>query len=193
MATITAANINLTDWHGTAGANDEPEVEALRQQVNTKCLGGTALTIQVMDDDSAASNGVAIYVVPTASGLCNLYSVTANNASVPVEDSANGDWFLLVDHDSAASLGTQLYFDEDGAQGARFLTVAGHGKDQYLPLASGKLLKITHDASAASNGVAVYGDDDAAALDERLLFVSPTDTDGTETTETGTAARTGTA
>lgn len=189
---ITRALAKIIDYPGADGDADEPSVNALRGQINTKILGGTALTIQVMDDDSAASTGMPVYVVPTTSGQCNLYSVTANNASVPIEDSANGDWLLLVDHDSAAALGTALYFDEDGAQGARFLTVAGHGKDQYVPLASGKLLKIAYDASAATNGVAVYADDDAAALDDRLLFVSPTDTAGTETTETGTSARTGT-
>lgn len=189
---ITRALAKIIDYPGADGDADEPSVNALRGQINTKILGGTALTIQVMDDDSAASTGMPVYVVPTTSGQCNLYSVTANNASVPIEDSANGDWLLLVDHDSAAALGTTLYFDEDGAQGARFLTVAGHGKDQYVPLASGKLLKIAYDASAATNGVGVYADDDAAALDDRLLFVSPTDTAGTETTETGTSARTGT-
>jgi hypothetical protein len=190
---ISRADAKITHYLGTDGDADEPAVNALRTQVNTKLLGGTALTVQVMDDDSAATNGTDVYVVPTASGLCAFYSVCAGDASVAVEDSANGDWILVTDNDNAASMGTALYFDEDGVQGARFLTVAVHGQDQYMAFASGKLIKVAYDASAASNGVAVHVDDDAAALDERLLFVSPTDTAGTETTETGTSARSGTA
>jgi len=195
MATITAANINLTGWHGTAGANDEPEVEALRQQVNTKCLGGTALTINVMDDDSAASNGTAVFLVFAGVGLGNFYSACAGTASVALLDDSSADWFpVLYNADPATNLGgTQVYFDEDGAQGARFLFVSPFNQDFYVATSSGKLIKIADDDSAATNGVALYVDDDAADATERFLFISPTNVDGTETTETGIAFRTGTA
>ena len=49
----------------------------------------------------------------------------------------------------------------------------------YPTAAQNATLTITDDDSAASNGVAVYFDEDGTATD-RLLFVSPTNTDGTD-------------
>ena len=49
-------------------------------------------------------------------------------------------------------------------------------------------IKIDDDDNAATAGVAVYFDEDAAAQEDRLKFVSPTDTDGTGVTQDSTAA-----
>lgn len=135
------------------------------------------------DDDDAASNGTALYVVPGSDGvLAHFESTTAGNASAGFLAGAGGPQAWVYDNDSPG--GVQVYFDEDATNAdERFLCVSPTGKDLFVPLSDGSLLRVKHDASAASNGVAVYFDDDGASANLRLLFVSPTDADGSYSTD----------
>ena len=145
---------------------------------------GTSNTGGVTDDDSAATNGVAVYVVPAGgtSPLAYLESTTAGNADFLYAIGNGGPTITVNDSDSPG--GVQIYFDEDAAAtDSRFLCVSPTGADLFVQASDGTMVRVKHDASAATNGVAVYGDDDASNNYERLLFVSPTDTDGTYTTD----------
>ena len=138
----------------------------------------------VVDDDSAASNGVAVYVVPVGgtSPAAYLESTAAGNADYLYAIGSGGPTVTVNDNDSPG--GVQLYFDEDATNAdSRFLCVSPTGADLFVQASDGSMIRVKHDASAASNGVAVYGDDDASNNYERLLFVSPTDTDGSYTTD----------
>ncbi len=176
---------------------------------------GTVLTTQttatgaILDDDSAASNGLVVYLhvdEVTEAGLYSghLESVTAGNADSQFEIGASGPVILVTDDDAAATAGLQLYFDEDAASAdSRWLvnnTITG--EDVFILATDGKAIRVAHDASAGTTGVAIYFDDDAANVHERLLFISPTDTAGaydtddivgsgaTESAFTGTATET---
>ena len=71
-----------------------------------------------------------------------------------------------------------VYFDHDNATATSRLQVNNPlGKDIYVPLASGRLLKITHSATAAADGAALRYDHDAAAAE----LVSTLDTTTCET------------
>ena len=141
-------------------------------------------TVNVIDDDDAATNGTDVYIVAEKTGVfAHLESVTAGDADCLVQTQSTNDSILVTDDDSAASNGVALYFDEDGTAGGRFLCVSPTGYDLRVPLCSGKFLVVAHDASADVNGVAVHVDDDGATADERLLFVSPTDADGSDVTQ----------
>lgn len=138
----------------------------------------------VADDDSAATNGVAVYVVPTGgtSPLAYLESTAAGNADYLYAIGSGGPTITVNDNDSPG--GVQIYFDEDATDAdSRFLCVSPTGADLFVQASDGSMVRVKHDASAATNGVAVYGDDDAANNYERLLFVSPTDTAGSYTTD----------
>lgn len=77
---------------------------------------------------------------------------------------------------------TPLRFDEDGDGFVADLDDLGLGGDAaFVTLAGGvRKLKVTDKEGTADP--AIYADPDAATDDERLLFVSPTDADGTQTT-----------
>lgn len=143
---------------------------------------GASETVQMIDDDSASSNGTALYVVPDNGRLAHFESTTDNDSDSTFE-TAEGGVAVVIDNDSPG--GVQVYFNEEGDEGARFLASTPTGADLYVPISSGKYIKITHDASASSNGVAVYFDDDGATVDERLLFVSGDDADSSEITTGG--------
>lgn len=144
----------------------------------------------VVDDDDAASNGTAVYLhldenswfgLPSG----HLESVTAGDASVHFDIGNGGPRVRVKDDDAAATGGLQVYFDEDASSpDSRFLvnnTVTG--KDVFVFGSDGSAVRIKHDANAASVGVALYLDDDAANIYERLLFVSPTNVDGSYATD----------
>lgn len=137
----------------------------------------------VQDDDSAASNGTAVNVVPLGVGVfAGLESPTTGNADTTFEIGDGGPVVFVNDNDSPG--GVQLYFDEDASSAdSRFLAVSPTGTDLFVVTSTGDILRVVHDASAASNGVAVYIDDDAANAYEKLLFVSPTDAAGSFTTD----------
>ena len=132
------------------------------------------------DDDSAASNGTAVNIVPETFGvLGHLESTTANNADAVIDDD-NDDEILVTDNDSPG--GVALYFDEDAELGSRFLAdLSNYAGDAVWFLTSGgNAFKVTHNASPGTPGVQVYFDDDATDPADRLLFVSPTNADGSE-------------
>lgn len=159
--------------------------QKLKAYVSNLNSGLGAATGAVTDDDSAASNGTAVNVVPTNEGeMAYLESATANNADAVYAVGSGGPTLVVNDNDSPG--GVQLYFDEDAANAdSRFLAVlTNYGAvDHFVRLSNGEMIRVKHDASAASNGVAVYFDDDAANNYERLLFVSPTNADGSFTTD----------
>lgn len=142
------------------------------------------------DDDSAASNGLAVYLhldelQSYAAPIGHFESVTAGNADAEYDIGAAGPRIMIRDDNAALTGGLQVYFDEDAAAtDSRWLVNnTFSGKDVYVISSGGQALKITHDASASSNGVAVYYDDDAANEEDRMLFVSPTNVDGSFTTD----------
>jgi hypothetical protein len=143
---------------------------------------GTALA--VVDDDSAASNGVIVYlhvdeVMEQGSYLGHLEFVSPTDVDGVGTISNGGPQYRIQDDDAAASGGLQVYFDEDGTNAdERLLANITQAEDVFVMLSNGEMLRINHDASAASNGVALYFDEDGANTYERLLFVSPTDTVG---------------
>jgi hypothetical protein len=149
-------------------------------------------TGNMTDDDAAASTGTALNVagleVSGTAGGSNLLiaaSILAGNADTTWRIGSAGPHLSISDDDTPG--GVQLYFDEDAvATDKKFLavltTVTG-GQDGFLMLSDGKMLRVVHDASAASNGVAVYIDDDAASAHLKGLFVSPTNASTTFLTD----------
>ena len=149
-------------------------------------------TILITDDDSAASNGLLVYVhvddTVTAEGLLvgHLESVTAGNADTVITLSNGGPTVPILDDDAAATLGDALYFDEDATpvSGRILADLDGTGGDDvFVACSDGSWIRINDDDSASSNGVALYVDDDAANTYERLLAVVPANADGTGSTE----------
>jgi hypothetical protein len=179
-----------TDWNGTTGAADEPDVETLRIAANAAfapkntLLGG--LTVNCVDDDNAASTGTALMVGVNELGFGFFASAMAGGATTAALTDTGGDMFRVQYHaDPATAYGAvQVYFDENGAAEGRFLAISPFNNDILVPTLDGRLLVVADDDSAASNGVAVYIDDDAADATEKLMFVSPTDTTGTDTLST---------
>ncbi len=144
----------------------------------------------VTDDDSAASNGTALYYheeelqsygIPTG----HLESQTAGDANGTLTLSNGGATIRIRDDDFPGTGGFQVYFDEDARNSDERLLMnnTGSGLDGFVIGSDGRAIRIKHDASASTNGVALYFDDDAANSYERLLFVSPTDTAGTFTVD----------
>jgi hypothetical protein len=119
---------------------------------------------------AAVPGGNPIYVKETSSGIpylcCNLAAAGLNKVL------SFGTYRVLVIHDAAAADGLPLYFDYDGTLPYRFLinnTISG--KDIHVRSNDPNYnLYLKHDASAATNGVAVNYDDGA---DNRLEYISP--------------------
>lgn len=74
-----------------------------------------------------------------------------------------------------------IYADEDAAnEYARLLCNIPAAEDGIvLAIDALRILEITYSADPGTPGVQVYIDDDVGALDDRLLFISPTTTSGT--------------
>ncbi len=132
-------------------------------------------TIKVIDDNSAATAGTDINVVPDLDRppMAHLESTTANDADMDVDTEEGSDALPIIDSDSPG--GVALYFDEDAPRDARFNATISTGYDVYVPLRSGRLLRVKHKASPT--GVITHVDDDAATASDRILFVSPSDAD----------------
>lgn len=183
-----------------AGADVDLEVELSRVEIDDNgtyggrhdATAGTILflnkpeggqSVGVKDDDSAASNGVALYVhvdetLEQGTPLAHLEFVSPTNADGTGTISSGGATFYVQDDDAAATGGVALYFDEDATVAdERFL--ANTGRDCYVMLSNGELLKVKHNATPGSAGVQVYFDEDASNSYQRLLFVSPTNANGT--------------
>lgn len=137
--------------------------------------------VTVADDDSAASNGVVLYVEELFGGLARFVNV---NAAGTGSLTASGSTYLVSLDTTLGNDNPIVYFDEDGTNAdERFLANLTQQQDVYVPVVGGKCIRVKHDASASSNGVAVYWDNDKSTPESRLLFVSPTNADGTGSTD----------
>lgn len=148
------------------------------------------ITGEVIDNNNAATTGVALYVhvdenvhyaIPTA----HLEFVSPTNANGSFQVGAAANVVRVKDDDAAATGGFQLYFDEDAADADSRLMInnTATGQPVFIFLPNGDAIRIAHNANAATAGVAVYFDEDATTATKRLLFVSPTNDDGTFTTD----------
>lgn len=173
----------------------DPGVAAPAFTGSTPTFTGTApagVDVDLTDLDAAASTGVAVYahvdeVFEDGTIFCHLEAVSPTDTDILVTATDGGPTFQIIDDDAAASGGFAVYFDEDATAGSRLL--ANIGADAYVPLSNGDFLKITADASPGTAGVQIYVDEDASNAYEKLLFVSPTDTSGTETTSASISLR----
>uniref|UniRef100_A0A6M3XNG9 Uncharacterized protein n=1 Tax=viral metagenome TaxID=1070528 RepID=A0A6M3XNG9_9ZZZZ len=132
--------------------------------------------VKLIDSDTAASAGIAVYVVPNTytEVLAHFESTTANNADIAVNADDDLDAVLVTDNDAPG--GVQVYVVEGETPDRRLQAVIAHNMDVFVPMRSGQLIRIVDNDDAATDGVALYCDDDAADVSNRLLFVSPSDT-----------------
>lgn len=152
---------------------------------HTHAFTGTAITavnFDVDDNDAAAADGVAVYVHTHDGTIGHFEFVSPTNASGVSRLNASGPYVKVLDSDNAATDGLVLYCDEDAADGSRLQVINPLGTDIYVPASNGQYIKLTHNANAAADGVAVYFDEDVANVHDRMMFVSPTDTDATNAT-----------
>jgi hypothetical protein len=178
---LTPTNCGLSEIYDVIIPNQEGyafEWDA----TNSKIIvynGKVSPPVTINDDDSAATTGTALHVGSTADAdnlTTYLKSVTANNADAVCrfgEDSI-GPLLVVDDDDSAASNGTDLYYDESEG---KFLTVHALNHDTVVHLSDGSGITIFDDNSAATNGVAVYFDDNGTNDYERLFMVTTGDAD----------------
>jgi len=185
---VTEQGMLVSEMDNGATVNVESDTGSLNLPVLHKPVEDATITMK--DDDSAASNGVAVYAVPVAGvnewGVqeCNLVFVSPTNADGTMNTSTPTDTINIYDNDGAADLpgAMALTFDEDAAStDERFLVNNPNAVNCYVRLKSGRLMQLKH---AASGGVQVYLDEDGATAAERFLFVSPTDGDGSGVTGT---------
>lgn len=159
-------------YYDEDGADDERLLADL-----TNLTGGADIVLHsdsgrkliIRHDASPGTAGVAVNAVPSG-GSCTFeyISPTTTSTSCPALPSVDQI--------------TPLRFDEDGDGFVADLDDLGLGGDFALvDLASGsRKMKVT-DKEGTSDP-AVYADPDGATADERFVFVSPTDTDGSQTT-----------
>jgi len=140
--------------------------------------GGVVAASKTLTAYHAVSpGGNPIYAKFLATGepylCCNMATDTADKWLT-----FGSDYKILIKHDADAATGSsQIYLDEDATQPGRILANLARGKDAYVPSNNPTFsLKITHNANAATTGVAISFD---AGSDERLEFVSPTSANGT--------------
>lgn len=145
----------------------------------------------IEDDNNAANVGVAVYLdeddISSVKQIGKLYfiSPTSLNAKISLNDLDGHKHEVTIFHsDDAVSLGRQLYLDEDiSTFNKRLLFVSPTGKDTVVQVNTSRnhshFIKITDNDDAATDGIAVYCDEDVADKTKRIRFVSPTDVDGT--------------
>lgn len=126
---------------------------------------------------AAAPGGNPIYV---KYGLDGTPYLCCNLAAAGLDKVVTfGVYKLVIKHDAGANTGLPLYFDYDATLPLRFLvnnTI--YAKDTYaFSNDPSFMLILKHDASAATNGVAVNYDDGA---DNRLEFISPGSANATQ-------------
>lgn len=181
--------LSLTNGAGNASTSLVVDNSAAFKAGDTIQIGGnqTMLIGAVADDDSAASNGTALYLHIDELGespFGHLESVTANNADSTFSIGNGGPVVKVEDDDAAATGGVQIYFDEDAANlDERFLAAVPTGKDAFILASDGRAIRIKYHATPSTPGVAVYFDDNGSNVYERLLFVSPTNAAGTYHTD----------
>lgn len=144
-----------------------------------------ASTIKLKDDDTAASNGVALYL-HSKDGMHGWFEfVSPTNADGTGTLASGGSAYSVFDSDAAATDGVLVYYDQDAANAnERFMAVTQYNMDIYVPVGGNKYIKIKDNDTAATDGIRVYFDEDGTNAYDRLVFVSATNTDGTATTDT---------
>lgn len=170
-------------FNNTQGLSIDWDAANQKAVVNDKPWADTK--VEVTDLDAAASTGVAVYVhvdevMEQGSARAHLEFVSPTNADGTGTAFSGGPTYYIQDDDNAGTGGVALYFDEDATLGSRFL--ANTGRDCYVDIGEGRTIKVTANASPGTPGVQVYFDEDGANAYERLLFVSPTNADGSDTT-----------
>ena len=195
IAMITASGLwvptkrSKANGRGAASTSLIVDNAAFFKAGDTISIGGNRRGVVgiVKDSDNAASTGVAIYVHIDELGEtddAHLESVTAGNADFYWALGNGGPVVRVEDDDAAATGGVQLYFDEDAADpDSRFFAAVPSLKDTFVYASDGRAIRIKYHATPSSVGVAVYGDDDGANNYERMLFVSPTNADGSFRTD----------
>jgi hypothetical protein len=143
--------------------------QSYRFDIGTPTYSAAAQTVTIYH--AAAPGGNPLYVKFGLDGTPYLCCNMATDAVDKIITFGTA-YKLFIKHDAAASGGLPLYFDYDAALPFRFLfnnTI--FGKDCYaFSNDPNFMLFLKHDASAATNGVAVTYDD---ATDERLEYISP--------------------
>lgn len=135
-------------------------------------------TFNIVDDDNAATAGVALKVASNYDGGLRLNTVAAGAADTIVLSEEGAD-AVQVQH-LATSVGVALYYSVAEGLHANLTAITG-GVDGYIRTVGGRLLLVSHVASPSAT--ALYLDDDAADAAEKILFVDPSDASRTQTTE----------
>lgn len=139
----------------------------------------TKLSVTMTDDDDAATHGVPVYL-RTYNGhdaQLEFVSPTTANGLLQLNDT-DTDGLFLRHNVSAASRTYPLYFTEDEDDLLRLyaaIPLFAETQIMFMPTLEGRLIPI---CPVDKSGVLVYFDEDAVNTYERLLYVSPTDTDG---------------
>jgi len=142
-----------------------------------------ALSVDLVHDAGAAGNP-QVFISPVWSmggGFAQLWANSTNHDPVAV-GVATDRFFMNADADPVTNQGAgKLYYDEDAAEGARFLQSDFALSNLLIPTRDGRVMQVSYNASASSLGVEVYH---ATGEAERYKwrFVSPTATNGTEKT-----------
>lgn len=151
----------------------------------------TAQTISIIDSDAAAATGVELYfhVDEIAQGtgvIGHLEFVSPTNASGHFKINSTGPTVRVRDDDDAATGGLALYFDEDAATVDQRILVdldLPGDQDCFVVASDGSMIRLKDTDTPETPGVLIYFDEDAANAHERLLFVSPTNANGTGATD----------
>lgn len=141
--------------------------QSYRYDMTAANMTPTAAAATATAYHDAAPGGTQIYLKYDASGhpylACNMASATADKY---VTFGTNQR--MAIKHDAGADTGLPIYINKAGTDPSKILcnnTING-GKNTYIYVNYAVYnLQITHDASAATNGVALYYDDGA---DNRL-------------------------
>lgn len=148
-------------------------------------------TVIVKDADGAAGTGVQVYVnedaIGTGEGSLLFVSPTNNDAIMRIQTlDGHTHEFTINDDNDAATNGVAIYLDENSTDVRdRFLFVSPTNQNTVVRSETQRkhnhFLNFRDKDNAASDGVIVYCDEDSTEETERLLFVSPTDIDGSVT------------
>ena len=188
----TTEGIPYFYWLNNNKINLEPVPAAAYSMTIELYMGSPNLyihDINLTDSDTTAADGVAIYLdedaISTGVGKLYFVSPTTTDALIRIAAANNHYHTVTVYHSAdAATLGVQVYFDEDGSNENERLQFVSPTNTNCV-VQTNPIKEHTHyvqfvdSDGAAVDGVAVYLDEDVASQAARLLFISPTDTDGT--------------
>lgn len=154
---------------------------AARLDALTPAAANSQGTFVLTDDDNAASSGAAVYVVGFPDSYpARFVSNHGGSGSVFVaSDVENVGFAIYKEADPAGTFSyeAQVYVDEDATDThLRLLHANPEIGDPFTVMFGGRMLLVAYDPDAATKGVPLYFDHDATA-GQRLLFVSPTDSD----------------